>query len=341
MKTAKLISNLINDLNPRQREFVEERFGLRDNEKKTLQELGDRYGITRERVRQIEAEALKCAAKNFSKSEGVKLVEKAVKYLQLSGGVKEEADFVNDLKEQWDDSSLTKSEVKFIFAVAKKPLYCVDDDNLYSFWYLDNETFKKADGFIAKAVKFFATKKEDLISNNKFSALLAEFSKSLGVKDSVALNFLSISKKFARNPFNDFGLSHWDEIVPKTARAKAYLVLKKHGKPLHYTEIATMINKVGFSKKMAYAQTIHNELIKDTKFVLVGRGMYALKEHGYVSGTAKEVLQKILKDNGPLHQEKILQLVSEQRFLKENTIMLNLQNRKNFKRLPDGKYNIA
>jgi hypothetical protein len=245
------------------------------------------------------------------------------------------------LKTLWDDSSLSNNEARFIFAVAKKPLYCVDDDNFYSFWYLDNETLKKADGLISKAVKFFATKKEDLISNNKFTALLSEFSKSLGLKDSVAFNFLSISKKFAKNPFNDFGLSHWDEIVPKTARAKAYLVLKKHGKPLHYTEIATMINKVGFSKKTAYAQTIHNELIKDTKFVLVGRGMYALKEHGYVSGTAKEVLQKILKDNGPLHQEKILQLVSEQRFLKENTIMLNLQNRKNFKRMPDGKYNIA
>lgn len=340
MKTNKLINNLINDLNARQKEFVEERFGLRDEKKKTLQELGDRYGITRERVRQIESEALKCAAKNFSKSDGIKLAEKAFKHLQLIGGVKEESSFVGDLKSLWEDSSLTKNEVRFIFAVAKKPLYCVEDDNFYSFWYLDNETFKKAEGIILKAAKFFATKKEDLISNNKFNALLAEFSKSFDVKDSVAMNFLSISKKFATNPFNDFGLSHWDEINPKTARAKSYLILKKHGKPLHYTEIANMINKVGFSKKQAYAQTIHNELIKDSKFVLVGRGMYALKEHGYVSGTAKEVLQKILKDNGPLHQDKIFQLVNEQRFLKENTIMLNLQNRKNFKKLPDGRYHV-
>lgn len=341
MNTKKLISSLITDLTARQKEFLEERFGLRDNQKKTLQELGDRYGITRERVRQIEVEAIKCVAEKFSKSEGVKLVEKAFNKLQSDGGVKKEVDFARDLQLLWSDEALALNEIRFLFAVAKKPLYYVDDESFHGFWYLDKEILKKAEGVISKAVKFFAVKKEDLISNAKFNELMAQFSKSSDLKESVILNSLLISKKFGFNPYNDFGLAHWEEIIPKTARAKAYLVLKKHGKPLHFTEIADMINKVGFSKKPVYAQTIHNELIKDSKFVLVGRGMYALKEHGYMSGTAKEVLQKILKEKGPMHPQQLLELVSQQRLLKENTILLNLQNRKNFKKLDDGKYHIA
>lgn len=341
MNTKKLIETLIKDSSPRQKEFLEERFGLRDNNKKTLQELGDRYDITRERVRQIEAEGLKFASKNFSNSEGVKLVEKAIRHLEAAGGVKEEIDFVSDLKNLWEDDSLSASEARFIFVVAKKPLYYIEDENFFGFWYLDKETLKKAEGFISKAVKFFATKKEELISKNKFDELLDQLTKTSGLKDQIAVNYLSVSKKFGRNPFNDFGLSHWEEINPKTARAKAYLVLKKHGKPLHFKEIADMINKVGFNKKQVYAQTIHNELIKDSKFVLVGRGMYALKEYGYVPGTAKEVIQKVLKEKGPLHPQQILEMVGQQRFLKENTILLNLQNKKHFKKLPDGKYHIA
>ncbi len=341
MNTKKLIASLISDLNPRQKEFLEERFGLVDNQKKTLQELGDRYEITRERVRQIEAEGLKFVAAKFLKSEGVKFVEKAVKHLETIGGIKEEGSFVNELRTLWDDGSLSNSEARFMFAVAKKPLYYVDDDNFCSFWYLDKETFKKAESFISKASKFFAAKKEDLVSNNKFSELLGQLTKASGIKELFATNYLAVSKKFGMNPYNDFGLSHWEEITPKTARAKAYLVLKKHGKPLHFKEIAEMINKVGFSKKQVYAQTIHNELIKDAKFVLVGRGIYALKEHGYTPGTAKEVIQKVLKEKGPLHPQQILEFVSQQRFLKENTILLNLQNKKHFKKLSDGRYHIA
>ncbi len=341
MKIDKFIQNLINNLAPRQKEFLVGRFGLAGEEKKTLQELGDRYGITRERVRQIEAEGLKSVAADFAKSEGVKLIEKAVNYIQLNGGVKKEADLANELKVLWDDGALTVNQIRFLFEVVKNPLCQPEDEKFHAFWYLDKDTFKKADAFAEKAAKFFANKKEDLISKNKFSELLAQLVKASGINDVVAINYLAVSKKFGINAFNDFGLSHWEEIYPKTAKDKAYLILKKHGKPLHFTEIADKINKANFSKRLAYAQTIHNELIKSPKFVLVGRGMYALKEHGYEPGTAKEIIQKILKDKGPMNAKQLLEKVFEQRFLKENTILLNLQNRKHFKKLSDGKYHIA
>ena len=46
------------ELNDKQREVVEFRFGLHGHDAATLEEVGDRIGVTRERVRQIQVEAL-------------------------------------------------------------------------------------------------------------------------------------------------------------------------------------------------------------------------------------------------------------------------------------------
>ena len=57
-------------LNEKQREVVEQRFGLNDNEVSTLEEVGERIGVTRERVRQIQVEALRRLRKTLEK-EGI------------------------------------------------------------------------------------------------------------------------------------------------------------------------------------------------------------------------------------------------------------------------------
>lgn len=341
MKINQITKALVNNLSSRQKEFLEERFGLKDQNKKTLQELGERHNITRERVRQIETEGLKLAVQNFKNSEGPKIVELAEKHLQEVGGVRKEDDFVEDLKELLKDDTVNIYNVRFLFTVAGVPFYYHEDDNFYGFWYSNKQALKKSQNFIEKGAKYFYNKKEDLIFNNKFNQHLSQLAKASNMDDATALHYFSISKKFGINPFYDFGLAHWEEINPKTARAKAYLVLKKQNKPLHFRDIADVINSSGFKDKKVYAQTIHNELIKDPRFVLVGRGIYALKEQGYISGTAKDVIVKILKSKGPLDSKQVVKLVSEQRFLKENTILLNLQNKKHFKKLASGLYDVA
>lgn len=342
MKISQIVNTLVSNLNSRQKEFLEERFGLKDQKRKTLQELGERHGITRERVRQIEAEGLKAATLNFKKnSDAQKIVEQAKKFLVSVGGVRKDDELVDELKTLLKDDSANQYNLRFLFEIAGAPLYFSEDDKHNGFWYADKQTLKKAQAFIEKGVKYFSNKKEDLVFSNKLGKHLAQLASASGISESAAMHYFTVSKKFAINPFFDFGLAHWEEINPKTARAKAYLILKKEAKPLHFTKIADAINKSGFKDKKVYPQTIHNELIKDPRFVLVGRGMYGLKEQGYVPGTAKEVIAKILKNKGPLDPRQVVKLVSEQRFLKENTILLNLQNKKHFKKLPDGRYHIA
>jgi len=71
---------------------------------------------------------------------------------------------------------------------------------------------------------------------------------------------------------------------------------------------------------------------------LVGRGLYALKEWGYESGVVRDVIKKILLANGPLPKEEIVKVVMKERYVKKNTILINLQNGEYFKKNPDGSY---
>lgn len=53
------LTDVLGTLNERQKKVMELRFGLTDGHPKTLEEIGRRLNITRERIRQIEAKALR------------------------------------------------------------------------------------------------------------------------------------------------------------------------------------------------------------------------------------------------------------------------------------------
>ena len=53
------IDALLGDLKERERQVIELRFGLRDGHPRTLEEVGKEFNVTRERIRQIEAKALR------------------------------------------------------------------------------------------------------------------------------------------------------------------------------------------------------------------------------------------------------------------------------------------
>jgi len=162
-----------------------------------------------------------------------------------------------------------------------------------------------------------------------------------GVAQFASNSYLEVSKKIQANQENQLGLVEWPEIKPKGVRDRALLAFKKHGKPLHFTEVAKMIDKLNFNvpNKRTYPQTVHNELIKDTRFVLVGRGTYALADWGYTPGTIKEVIAKLLKDsNGPIHKDEIVDKVLAQRLVAKNTVLMNLNNKTYFDKDSNNKY---
>lgn len=329
-KLSNLIKVCLAGLNDRQKEILEGRYGLNKADTFTLAELGGRYGLTRERVRQIEALALKVARQKTSGGELNDFTKAVTTSLRATGGVKREDLLIADLVKSGAVAAEQANRVKFLLELSGKFNFSKEDNDFYPYWYLTDADQRKAVGFVSGLVKN--------ADRGNFGASFASAAKNAGISEAVARNYAAVSKNVAMNIFGDLGLSEWPEINPRTARDWAYLVLKKEQRPLHFNDIAVAVTKL--RNRRAHAPTVHNELIKDEKFVLVGKGTYTLREFGVTPGTAREIIAHYLQKHGPLSAKQVIGLVLKERLFKENTVLINLQNRKNFKRLDDGRYSV-
>lgn len=346
LSPADLVFQLLNELSQeRSRDIIVKRFGLNGDKKRTLEEIGKEYGITRERVRQIESSTL-LELKKSKKTKDIKPLEESLEaLLSEHGELMEHDELVEKCIKKLNHEKAHGNLVEFILKLSDKFVDYKENDNLKKAWGLKNSDVKKAEKVIALAIKILK-ENEKPHSEDKFAELisdnedLAEEANLLANKKALT-SYLGLSKKVLKNPYNEWGLTHWNEILPRGVRDKAYIVLKKHGKPLHFREITELINKKGFSKREANTQTVHNELIKDSRFVLVGRGIYALKKWGYKAGTVTDVISSILeKADNPLAKEEIVEKVLKQRMVKKNTVILTLQDKNKFQRIKNGAYKL-
>lgn len=333
---------MLSVLNTRNRDVISRRFGLKTGKKETLEAIGRSYSITRERVRQIEEASLKQVKENLTGGVSTRIkpfISLAESILDRSGGVTREDNLFREFSGAAKDSPANAALTFFIYLDGRLKRF-VDSNDFNTFWAFSDQ---HADSF-RKSISLFISaldKEKAPIAE----AALAEFYKKSGaslkdVAPAVVSSYLSISKNIAKNNFGQVGLVNWPEIKPRGVRDKAFLVLKRDGKPKHFRDIAQLINfsKFGDGRK-ANVQTVHNELIKDNRFVLVGRGLYGLTEWGYKAGTVKDVIVDLMRLAGkPLHKKEIVAQVLSHRMVKENTIFLNLQDSKTFDRKGDGVY---
>jgi len=336
----KIIANAVAELSPRQREVVVARFGLEGKkEGDTLAAIGDRLHITRERVRQIEKGAMATVAKNVLKhDETVATLAKIRNYIMGKGGIAGKHDVAAYA------AMLVKgmgvAQLDFLAEASGTFSAHRDDDDFVPLYVSDEKEWKAARSFVEKWTNMLRAHRNQVFSGS-YRAELASFVKESTVSAAIAENYLSLTKRIGKNPYGDEGLSDWPEISPKTVRDKIYLVLAKNGEPLHFETIARRINEVKFEdNRKALGPTVHNELIKDDRFVLVGRGMYGLRERGYEPGIAREVIARVLKEKGPMLAKDVVTHVTKQRFFKPNTVVINLQNKAMFEHLPDGRYRV-
>ncbi len=339
--TNLIIEEVLKGLDARQKKVLIKRYGLDMGEELTLAELGKVFGVTRERIRQIEALALKEARRQAKEGHADPLVKSVIEKLQGTGGVKKEMHLLEDLKHfahEKDWGASFPNHVRFLLEMTDSVLYHKGDSELHSHWHLSKEHQQRALVFLNDLIKYLREKKQETLHNKKFDDFFKEVMQLHKLEENVAKHYLAISKKFGKNQFGDLGLTEWEEVNPKTAKDWIYLILKKTGKPMHFSAIAAEIRKHRSAKK-TNTQTIHNELIKDKRLILVGRGAYGLREMDNLpAGTIREVLTYILKEDGPMKPKAIVQKVLKHRIFKENTILFNLQNKKYFKRTDSGMY---
>jgi hypothetical protein len=215
-----------------------------------------------------------------------------------------------------------------------------EDDHFHTRWSVDDAMTDKVHDALRKL--YSSLNDEDLIPETEMIKKFFEHMKDVADQyrdEEIAKRWLSMSKSIAKNGLGEWGKATSPNIRTRGVKDYAFLVMRRHGSPMHFKEVADSISKT-FGKKIHYA-TCHNELIKDSRFVLVGRGMYALAEWGYKAGIAREVIQDILRREGPLAKDDVVEKVMKERYFKKNTILVNLANPKYFKKNKSGLYNLA
>lgn len=336
-KPKQASKKLLGALSPRAQDVLVKRYGLDVNaESHTLEAIGQVYGITRERVRQIENHAIQSIQKSDVYKEFNSTFDELKNAIETLGVVIAEHELLDTLTKD----SGTKNHIFFLLILGTSFTRKKEDDEFHHRWHVESSMADKVEK--ALGAVHGTLSEDDLLSEDEILELfITNLDESIArtQNEDTLRRWLSLSKRLARNPLGEWGASSSPNVRAKGIRDFAYLAVKRHGSPMHFREVAKSIEEL-FGRE-AHIATCHNELIKDKRFVLVGRGLYALTEWGYSAGVVKDVLREILKKEGALTRNEIIDKVRKERYVKDNTIIVNLQDPALFRKLPDGRYTLA
>lgn len=325
---------LLSSLKDRSFDVIANRYGLTDDaERKTLEAIGQKYGITRERVRQIENTALNTIRKSKEMGESQGVFDEIKALLNSLGAVVSEDEFLEHVSK---DKS-TQNHIHLYMVLGDEFHKEKEDDEFKARWSIDHDIVGNVHEALRKLYSSLGD--DELLPESKVVDKFLTFVKTISEEHrdaEITKRWLRISKKVDKNPLNEWGRAESKNVKTRGVKDYTFLVMRRHGEPMHFREVAEAITKT-FNRK-TLAATTHNELIKDPRFVLVGRGRYALRDWGYKPGIVREVIEGILKEHGPMTKDEVVDAVLKERFLKRNTILVNLHNPKYFKKLKDGKY---
>lgn len=317
----------------REREIIARRFGLYDR-KETLEQIGELLGITRERVRQLEkAILIRLKALAAEGHEDIAKAEKVlIRHLSEMGRVARVKHLSEKIKPGAD--ARDHAHVAFIAELAPNLSTLDENDHYYQSVglreYHDTDKIKKHVDTVLETIKKHG---QPLTIN--------ELHEKLDFEHPDHVKALALASKHVANLKDKWGHTKWPTVNPKNIRDKIYAILSENGKPMHFSKVAASIKASDFKRRDVTTQAIHNELIKDARFILIGRGIYALQEWGYNSGTVADIITDILKKDGALHRDEIVRKVLKKRQVKETTILLNLQGKTQFKRVARATYGLA
>ena len=320
----------------REKEIISRRFGLTGN-KETLEQIGEMLSITRERVRQLEKAILirlQISAEENKIPELAAAEKILVRNLTEMGRVAK----INDLADKVYGKAATASQKTGIYFIAtfSKALTVVEENDKY------NAAVGIAEYGDEKAIRGKVDEIVKLIKETKQPMSLDELDNKLNYEHPDHIKAIASISKVLATLNGMWGLAKWPAVNPKNIRDKIFVILETKKEPMHFSDIAKEIADSNFKRKNVTIQAIHNELIKDSRFILIGRGIYALSSWGYKKGTISDIIKSILeKSDKALSREEIVKQVLKVRKVKETTILLNLQNKKLFKKIDKNSYTLA
>lgn len=341
LNLSEVIEDMFMVLTNKEKNVIVKRFSLDNKAKQTLEKIGKSFNVTRERVRQIEKIALNKLRRTISNTKLAAINKLAKQILEKRGGVMTESSLISDvLKAIYVSSEVDACIINLSLSIDADVLKNGKTNTTYSFWRLQSVSEENLKKIIDKAI---------VLLEEAGDVVTAEVLIK-GVKDGLEKDNLEVSEALIQSVLETdrrikkldegYGLMTWRHINPRSIRDKAYVILKKAGQPMHFVAVANEISEVGFDRKVVTTQAVHNELIRHPQFVLVGRGLYALKEWGYKSGAVVDVIESLLKKKSPMTKKEIVKGVLKQRQVKKGTISLNLQKNPQFVRVGRAVYKL-
>ena len=335
-----LLGDLFLVLTPKEVEVVKRRFALLDGNKQTLEKIGKHFNVTRERIRQIENIAIAKLRRTVRTTRLNEVNEMGKAILRAHGGLMLASDLISAVLKRLPSGTdiIDGSILRLSFSIDNEMTSDGGRPTYNAFWRLSAVAAEEVHVIVDHAVKFLSKRHSCMKAQELVSSIQAmpNFEAKTPTTELV-LSCLSVDERL-KEIADGWGLTEWRFVRPRSIRDKVEIILKKTGKPLHFLEIANRIKEASFDHKNVTVQAVHNELIRYPQFVLVGRGLYALRDWGYEPGTVADVIENILIKKGPLSKKEIIAEVNKQRTVKVGTISLNLQKMSYFVRVGRAVY---
>lgn len=338
-KVQDLINNLLIVLSEKEKYIIENRFSLNDNPKLTLETIGKKYNVTRERIRQIEKNALKKLKRNVNNTALSDITTLALDIIHEFGGIIEEERMILEvLRRSPDPEMIDVNSLKLTIDLEGEIEHVHNTIQYRPYWKNTEIKGSVVRTICASAVKALSGNKEVMDCDTLAEKIIKDG--GLNITTRFAKSAFDLDRKLFVIDDSEIGLSSWRSVNPKTLRDKIFFVLKTIKKPLHYIDISNRIASLNFDNKSINTQAVHNELIRHDGFVLIGRGIYALQEWGYEEGTVADVITSILREHGQMKRDEIISEVLQRRQVKKITVQLNLKNKPEFERIGRDVYKL-
>lgn len=339
LNLTEIIEDIFMVLTDKEKEVVVQRFSLDNKERRTLESIGQSFNVTRERVRQIEKIALGKLRRTVNSSKLHYIHEVAEAILRENGGLLLEDELVKGILNLIEKTVDVDGQIVRLALTICPSITSIEKNNLYRLsWHLTSIPESAIISVSDTAHEALKQSKDILTTEEMLRAMSkTKVIQDLALADEFFLAVLRMNERIKKVE-EGYGLVVWRHINPKSIRDKALIVLRQEEKPLHFVDIAKRIGESHFDAKKVTVQAVHNELIRYPQFVLVGRGLYALKEWGYEDGTVTDIIEALLAKKSPMSKQDIIKGVLKQRRVKKGTISLNLQKNAQFVRVGRAVY---
>jgi DNA-directed RNA polymerase alpha subunit len=337
-----VIDEWLLSLKERSREIIALRSGLIDGHIRTLEDVGKIYGLTRERVRQIEARAISQFRRHFPRPVMQQLFENIRCVIIENGGLATEKQLADSLNSHLDVGNISTPNLIRLLITSNGDFHW---EKALQAWCLSDHLADLSINIVSEALKILSQEQAP-ISWDEFLRRLKSTDwfehHEDEVSDNLILASINCESHIVQYDDGNFGLEKWerhylDDII---------LTLRRLGKPSHFSEIAKAMNSSLPPDKKVTSRSIQAQLLHySVIFVWIGRrGTYGLKEWGLErSLTYEEALTQILEDAGhPLTFQEILAKLPEVRpFYDESSIVLSLGTNRTFKGFPNNTFGLA